>query len=39
MAWFGPIQIGVALGFLGAFALVYLFFSRVFPTLPLPKHS
>jgi len=35
-AWFGAIQIGVALGFLGAFVLVYLVFSRVFPTLPLP---
>jgi hypothetical protein len=38
-AWFGPIQIGIALGFLGGFALVYLFFSRVFPTLPLPEQS
>ena len=38
-AWFGPIQIGIALGFLGAFALVYLVFSRVFPTLPLPERS
>ena len=36
-AWFGPIQIGIALGFLGAFTLVYLIFSRVFPTLPLPR--
>jgi len=32
-----PIQIGISLGFLGAFALVYLMFSRVFPTLPLPR--
>ena len=39
MAWFGAVQIGVALGFLGAFALVYLVFSRVFPTLPLPDRS
>ena len=39
MAWLGPIQIGVALGFFGAFALVYLIFSRVFPTLPLPQRS
>jgi hypothetical protein len=38
-AWFGLIQIGVALGFLGAFALVYLVFSRVFPTLPLPERT
>jgi hypothetical protein len=36
-AWIGPIQLGIALGFLGAFALVYLIFSRVFPTLPLPE--
>jgi hypothetical protein len=36
-AWLGPIQIGISLGFLGAFALVFLVFSRVFPTLPLPK--
>jgi len=39
LAWFGPIQIGVAIGFLGAFELVYLVFSRVFPTLPLPERS
>jgi hypothetical protein len=37
MAWAGPIQFGIAAGFLGAFALVYLLFSRVFPTLPLPS--
>lgn len=36
-SWFGPIQIGIAMGFLGAYALVYLIFSRVFPTLPLPR--
>ena len=36
MAWAGVIQFGIALGFLGAFALVHLAFSRVFPTLPLP---
>ncbi len=38
-AWLGPIQIGIAAGFLGAFTLVFLLFSRVFPTLPLPKRS
>ena len=37
--WLGPIQIGIALGFLGAFVLTFLIFSRVFPTLPLPKRS
>ncbi len=35
-AWFGPIQLGIAAGFLGAFVLVFLVFSRIFPTLPLP---
>ena len=38
-AWLGPIQIGIAAGFLGAYVLVYLVFSRVFPTLPLPQRS
>ena len=37
MSWAGPIQFGVAAGFLGAFVLTFLIFSRVFPTLPLPK--
>ena len=37
LAWLGPVQLGVAAGFAGAFALVFLVFSRVFPTLPLPK--
>jgi hypothetical protein len=36
-AWLGPIQIGIAAGFLGAYVLVYLVFSRIFPTLPLPQ--
>ena len=35
-AWFGAIQLGIAAGFLGAFVLVFLVFSRIFPTLPLP---
>ncbi len=38
-AWLGPIQLGIALGFLGGFILVFLLFSRVFPTLPLPRRS
>ncbi len=38
-AWFGPIQIGVALGFLGAFVLVQIVFHRIFPTLPLPSED
>jgi molybdopterin-containing oxidoreductase family membrane subunit len=36
-AWFGGIQIGIALGFLGAFALVFLIYTRVFPSLALPE--
>jgi hypothetical protein len=39
MAWAGPTQIGIALGFLGAYVLNFLLFTRVFPTLPLPKKS
>ncbi len=37
MAWLGPIQLGIATGFLGGFVLMFLVFSRVFPTLPLPQ--
>jgi hypothetical protein len=37
MSWLGPIQVGIALGFLGAFVMVVAIFSRVFPTLPLPR--
>src|SRR5262249_49069607 len=33
LAWIGPVQVGVALGFGGAFALVYLIYTRVFPSL------
>jgi len=32
LSWFGMIQVGVGLGFLGIFLLVVLFYSRVFPT-------
>ena len=35
-SFLGWIQIGIALGFLGSFALVYLVFTRVFPSLPVP---
>lgn len=38
-AFLGWIQIGVALGFLGAFALSYLVFTRVFPSLPVPERG
>jgi hypothetical protein len=38
-AWLGLIQLGIAAGFFGGFALVFLLFTRVFPTLPLPERS
>jgi hypothetical protein len=38
-AWLGWIQIGVALGFLGAFALVVLLYTRVFPSLAVPRRA
>jgi hypothetical protein len=39
LAWLGPIQMGVLLGFVGAFALVFLIYSRVFPSLAVPERS
>jgi hypothetical protein len=36
-AWLGPIQLGIAAGFFGAFALVFLIYSHVFPTLPVSR--
>jgi len=38
-AWLGAIQVGIAAGFLGAFVLVFLVVSRVFPSLPLPERA
>ena len=32
LSWFGVIQVGVALGFVGLFLYVVLYYSRVFPT-------
>ncbi|MBC8187795.1 MAG: hypothetical protein H8E78_06280 [Proteobacteria bacterium] len=32
LSWFGAIQVGIGLGFLGLFMLVVLYYSRVFPT-------
>jgi len=37
LAWLGPIQIGILLGFVGAFALVFLVYSRVFPALAVEE--
>jgi hypothetical protein len=36
-AFAGVIQLGIAAGFLGAFVLVFLFFTRVVPSLPVPR--
>jgi hypothetical protein len=38
-AWLGAVQLAIAAGFLGAFVLVYLGYSRVFPTLLVPRRS
>lgn len=38
-AWLGFTQVGIALGFLGAFALVFLTYTRVFPSLALPRRA
>jgi len=37
LSWLGPVQLGIAAGFFGAFALVVLTYIRVFPTLPVPR--
>lgn len=36
-SWLGFVQVGIAAGFLGAFVLVFLLFSRRLPSLPVPK--
>jgi hypothetical protein len=33
LSWLGPIQVGIALGFIGLFLSVVLYYSRVFPTI------
>ena len=38
-SFLGWIQIGVALGFLGAFSLTYLIYTRLFPSLAVPSRS
>jgi hypothetical protein len=34
-SWLGPIQLGIAAGFAGAFLLVFLIYTRVFPSVAL----
>ena len=36
-AWFGGLQMLIAFGFLGAFSLVFLIYSRVFPSLAVSE--
>lgn len=36
-SWLGPIQVGIALGFLGAFTLVWLAYTCLFPGLAVPQ--
>jgi hypothetical protein len=38
-AWAGFVQFGVAAGFVGAFALVFLVYTRVFPSLAVPRRA
>jgi hypothetical protein len=38
-AWLGGIQLAVAAGFAGAFVLVYLVYTRVFPSLLVPRRA
>ncbi len=38
-AWAGVIQFTMAAGFFGAFSLVYLVYTRVFPSLAVPERS
>lgn len=39
LSWLGFVQVGIAAGFLGAFVLVFLLFSRRLPSLPVPTRS
>ncbi|MCP3985246.1 MAG: hypothetical protein GY723_12725, partial [bacterium] len=36
-AFFGTIQLGIALGFLGLFSMTVMAYQRIFPTLVVPK--
>jgi hypothetical protein len=39
LSWLGPIQIGIAAGFLGLFLAVVIFYSRVFPTIAVSSQE
>jgi len=38
-SWVGLVQFGIAAGFLGAFLLVFLQYTRVFPSIALPERA
>ncbi len=38
-AWLGGLQLGIAAGFAGAFVLVYLVYTRIFPTTLVPRRG
>jgi len=38
-SWLGLVQLGIAAGFLGAFLLVFLQYTRVFPSIALPERA
>jgi len=38
-AWLGGMQLAIALGFLGAFSLVFLVYTRIFPSLAVPARD
>jgi len=38
-AWLGLLQVGIAAGFLGGFVLVFLVYTRVFPSLVVPRRA
>ena len=39
LSFLGVVQVGIAAGFLGAFVLVYLLYTRTFPSLAVPRRA
>ena len=37
LSWLGPIQLGVAAGFIGAFLLLFLVYTRIFPSVAVAQ--
>jgi hypothetical protein len=38
-SFLGVVQVGIAAGFFGAFALVFLLYTRTFPSLAVPRRA